>query len=203
MTNKRQIFFIHGAESFKDYRDYLKYLKTKSVSLDKWVNWRDEYLDKKLGSHFEIIRPRMPNPDNAQYLEWKINFERYIPLLKNNVILIGVSMGGIFLARYLSENKFPKKLAAIFLIAPPFSSALPGEPFAGGFKLKSDLSLIEKNCKNVNLFFSGDDEVVPPVHALKYATKLKKAKITVFESKNGHFRITEFPEIVKMIKEIK
>lgn len=61
MKRKRQIFFIHGGESFKDYDDYLNYLKTKNVSLDKYVNWRDQYLDKKLGASFEIIRPRFPN----------------------------------------------------------------------------------------------------------------------------------------------
>ena len=203
MKNKRQIFIVHGAESFKDYGDYLNYLKTRNISLDKWVNWRDEYLDKKLGSSFEIIRPRMPNPDNAYYAEWKINFERYIPLLRNGVILIGISMGGIFLARYLSENKFPKKLSAVFLVAAPYSNTLPGEYFGGGFKLKPDLSLIEKNCKNTTLLFSQDDNVVPLIHATKYAKKLPKAKIMIFESKNGHFRIPEFPEIVKLIKEVK
>ena len=71
---------------------------------------------------------------------------------------------------------------------------------AGGFKLKSDLSLIEKNCKNVTLLFSQDDNVVPVAHATKYAHKLPKAKIMIFKSKNGHFRIPEFPEIVKLIK---
>lgn len=203
MKSKKQIFFIHGAESFKDYQDYLKYLKTKKISLDKWVNWRDEYLDKKLGSRFEIIRPRFPNPDNAYYLEWKITFERYIPLLKSGLILIGVSMGAVFLAKYLSEHKFPKKLDAVFLVAPPFSNKLPGEYYNGGFNLKSDLSLIEKNCKNVILLFSQDDEVVPIVHATKYAKKLPKAKIMIFPSKNGHFRIPEFPEIIKLIKKVK
>ena len=203
MKSKRQIFFIHGADSFKTYNDYLNHLKTKNVSLDKWINWRDQYLDKKLGSSFEIIRPRFPNSDNAYYVEWKITFERYIPLLKSGVILIGVSMGGVFLAKYLSEHKFTKKLGGVFLIAPPFSNKLPGEYYGGGFNLKSDLSLVEKNCKNTTLLFSQDDECVPVIHATKYAKKLPKARIMIFLSKNGHFRVPEFPEIVKLIKEVK
>jgi hypothetical protein len=201
MKKKIQIFFVHGAESFKTYNDYLKYLKNREVSLNGWINWRDKYLDKKIGRDFEIIRPRFPNPDNAKYSEWKINFERYIPLLRSGVILVGVSMGGVFLAKYLSEHKFPKKLSAVFLIAPPYSNILPGEYYGGGFNLKSDLSLIFKNCKNVNLLFSEDDEVVPVIHATKYFEKLPKAKIIIFKNKNGHFKISEFPEIVKMIKE--
>jgi len=203
MKSKKQIFFIHGAESFSNHSDYLNYLKTRKVSLGKYINWRDEYLDKKLGSSFEIIRPRFPNRDNAQYAEWKLNFERYIPLLRSGVILIGSSLGAVFLAKYLSEHKFPKKLSALFLIAPPFSNKLPGDYYDSGFNLKPDLSLIENNCKNTTLLFSQDDKVVPLIHATKYAKKLPKAKIMIFKSKNGHFRISEFPEIIKLIKEVK
>lgn len=71
----------------------------------------------------------------------------------------------------------------------------------GGFKLKSNLSLIEKNCKDVTLMFSADDEVVPISHAEKYRKKLKNSRIIIYKSKNGHFKISKFPEIVKMIKE--
>jgi predicted alpha/beta hydrolase family esterase len=71
---------------------------------------------------------------------------------------------------------------------------------AGGFKLKADLSLLEKNSKNLYLLFSKDDDIVPVDHAKKYEKKLKKAKIIVYKSKNGHFKVSEFPEIIKMIK---
>ncbi len=142
----------------------------------------------------------MPLQDNAKYDEWKIYFERYFPQLKNNIILIGSSLGGIFLAKYLSENKFPKKILSTYLICPPYNNTLPKEDLVGGFKLKSDLSLLENNSKNLYLMFSKDDEVVPISHAKKFKKKLKNAKIIIYESKNGHFKISEFPEIVKMIK---
>ena len=48
--------------------------------------------------------------------------------------------------------------------------------------------------------FSKDDDVVSVSHAEKYRKKLKNANIEIFKSKNGHFKISEFPEIVKMIK---
>lgn len=191
---------IHGGMTFKSKRDYLRYLKTRSISIDKKVRWSDYYLDKNLGSNFEIIRPRMPLQENAKYSEWKIFFERYIPFLRNNVILIGSSLGGIFLAKYLSENKFPKKILSTYLICPPFDNTVDGEDLVGGFKLKSDLSMIEKNSKNTYLLFSKDDDVVPVSHAEKYRRKLKNSKIIIYKSKNGHFKISEFPEIVKMIK---
>ncbi len=157
-------------------------------------------MKKGLGTNFKIIKPRMPLQDNAKYEEWKILFERHFPQLRNNIILIGNSLGGIFLAKYLSENKFPKKILSTYLICPPYDNTLPEEELSGGFKLKSDLSLIEKNSKNLYLMFSKDDNVVPVSHAEKFREKLKSANIIIYESKNGHFTISEFPEIVKMIK---
>lgn len=192
---------IHGGTTFKTKKDYLSYLKNRKVSVEKKVNWAGEYLDQQLGKQFEIIRPRMPLQDNAKYEEWKIHFERYIPHLNNGVILIGGSLGGIFLAKYLSEHKFPKRILSIYLVCPPFDNTVAGEELAGGFKLKANLALINKNCKNLRLFFSKDDEVVPVSHAEKYRRKLKNADITIYKSKNGHFNTPEFPEIVKMIKE--
>ena len=87
-----------------------------------------------------------------------------------------------------------------YLVCPPFDNTIPEEDLVGGFKLKSDLSLLEKNSKNLHLLFSKNDDVVPVSHTEKYRKKLKNANIKIFESKNGHFNISEFPEIVKMIK---
>lgn len=103
---------------------------------------------------FEVIAPRMPLKNNAKYRDWKILLGRYLPLLKNNFILIGSSLGGIFLAKYLSEHKLPKKALSAYLVCPPFDNTLPGEDLVGGFTLKTDLSLIEGNCKNLYLLSS-------------------------------------------------
>jgi predicted alpha/beta hydrolase family esterase len=176
---KTQVLVIHGGMTFKNEKDYLHYLKTRKVSTEKKVRWTGNYLEKNLGKKFEIIAPRMPLQDDARYRDWKICFERYIPLFKNRFILIGSSLGGIFLAKYLSENKLPKKALSAYLVCPPFDDTVPEEDLVGGFKLKADLSLIEKNCKNLYLLFSKDDDVVPVSHAEKYRKKLKNANIVI------------------------
>jgi len=198
--NKIQIFIIHGGMTFKSRQDYLRFLKTREISIEEKVRWTDDFLKKNLGRNFKIIRPRMPQSDNAKYEEWKIHFERFFPQLRNKLILIGSSLGGIFLAKYLSENKFPKKILSTYLICPPYDNSLPGEDLVGGFKLKSNLSLLEKNTKNLYLLFSEDDDVVPVSRAEKFRKKLKRARILIYKNKNGHFKIPKFPEIVKMIK---
>jgi predicted alpha/beta hydrolase family esterase len=197
---KTQLFLIHGGMTFKTQEDYINYLKTRKIRIDRKIRWWEDYLRESLEDSCNVIIPRMPLEDNAKYEDWKIYFERFFASLKENIILIGVSLGGHFLAKYLSENKFPKKILSVYLIAPSFDDNLPNEALTEDFALSQDLSLIEQNCKNINLLFSKDDDCVPVSHAEKFREKLPNANIVIYESKNGHFQISEFPEIVKMIK---
>ena len=199
MQNKKpQILFIHGGMTFKNKQDYVNYLKNKEVSLENKKYWIQDVADKM--KNVQVINPRMPNQDDAKYSDWKIYFERFIPELNDGVILMGSSLGGIFLAKYLSENRFPKKIRATYLICPPFDNTLPEEDLVGGFKLNSDLSLLEKNTEKLYLMFSRNDDVVPVSHADKYMKKLKHAELIIYEDKNGHFKISEFPEIMNLVK---
>ena len=143
----------------------------------------------------------MPLKDNAKYDEWKIHFERLLELLDKKIILIGESLWWIFLSKYLSENKLNKKIISIYMICPPFDNSLKWEDLVWGFELQNNLDLIMENCKNITLFFSKDDDIVPVDHAYKYKKKLPNANFVIYDSKNGHFNIEEFPEIVEMIKE--
>lgn len=197
---KPQLFYIHGGMTFVSDDDYRNFLATRPISIGKKVRWSDQYLDDQLGESCQIIRPRMPLQDNATYRDWKIHFERHFDQLTDNLILVGMSLGGIFLAQYLAEETFPKKIMAVYLVCPPFDDTVTGEDLANGFLLSEDLSKIQQNCSNLTLFFSEDDDVVPLSHAKKYEDTLPGAKIIIFPSKNGHFQVPKFPEIVKLIK---
>jgi predicted alpha/beta hydrolase family esterase len=198
MKNK-QILMIHGGMTFKNEKDYLFYLNNKEVSTVSAPYWEAD-LEKKLGSKFEVIRPRMPLADNAKYRDWKILFEKYVPLLRKDYILIGSSLGGIFLAKYLSENKMPRKALSVYIVCAPYDGDLPTEDLVGGFKLKNDLSVLEENCKNLYVMFSDDDDVVPVSHAEKYGKKLEKAKILIYKDRMGHFTAPKFQEIINLIR---
>lgn len=197
---KIQVLFIHGGMTFRSEREYLQYLKTRPITLEERKRWSGASLTKNLGPRFEIIRPSMPEKDRSRYLDWKIHFERYIPFLRNGCILVGSSLGGVFLAKYLSEHRFPKKIRGVYLVAPPLDDSLKGERLAGGFKLTKSFSLLEKQTPVLTLFFSKDDDVVPVSHAKKYRAKLRRAKVIVYKSKKGHFKVSSFPELARTIK---
>ncbi|HMP85041.1 MAG TPA: alpha/beta hydrolase [Candidatus Paceibacterota bacterium] len=197
---KTNILLIHGGMTFKNRKDYLKYLKERSIDLKGYKSWTDEYLAEKLGRNYQIIKPRMPLKDNSRYEDWKIHFERYLPLLGKKFVLIGNSLGGIFLAKYLSENKLKTKPLGTFLVCPPFDDTIPTEDLVNGFKLKSNISMLENNTEKLYLMFSENDDCAPVSHAEKYRSKLPNSKIIIYKNKNGHFKIAKFPEIVRLIK---
>jgi hypothetical protein len=211
---KKQVVVIHGGNIFKTYRAYLTYLKSYKLDFKKLKTggWK-ENLKNGLGKNFEVILLKMPNPLNARYKEWKIMFEKLRPFLKSNLILVGHSLGGIFLVKYLSENRFPRKILATLLVAPPFG-AVRGKfsdvnvkdgrgagYYLADFIFSKDLSKFQKQGGEIRFYFSKNDPIVPFAEAVKYKKVLLKAKLVVFKNKK-HFNQTKFPELIKDIKKL-
>jgi hypothetical protein len=198
---KKQILLIHGGDVFDSYEEYLEFLKGYRLDIDKIKdgNWKDN-LQKSLGSDFEVIYPQMPGKYNAKYAEWKIWLEKYVAFLRDDVILIGGSLGGIFLAKYLSENKFPLKINSVFLLGAPLDDEKGGK--LNDFKISGSLDNFNSQAEKIFLFNSRDDEVVPFAEQDKYSKALPKAEKVVFEDR-GHFTQAEIPELVEKIKSLK
>lgn len=200
-NTKKQIVVIHGGDTFDTYEEYLDYLNNYEFNPDglKRRGWKDT-LEEKLGKGFEVFLPNMPNAINAKYNEWKIMFEKLFPFIEDNIILIGHSLGGIFLAKYLSENSFPKKILATYLIAAPYDDK-DSEDSLGDFVLPATLEKFEKQGGRIFIYHSEDDSVVPFVDFEKYKKALPKAKAISFKDRD-HFGQTEFPELIENIQRL-
>lgn len=197
----QQIVFIHGGNTFETHEEYIAYLKAKEVNLDylRQKRWKDAVI-AELGPDFDVIQLVMPNRSNAQYEEWKLWFEKYIPLLDDNLILIGTSLGGIFLAKYLSENDFPKNIEGLFLVAAPYGGT-SAEGSLASFSFDHPVNNLEHKAKRIFLYHSRDDQVVPFSDLAKYKSDLPSADTREFEDR-GHFIQDTFPEILEDIKSI-
>ena len=198
---KKQIVVIHGGETFETHKEYLAFLNEYVLDFDRTQQtfWKDTFAEK-LGNDYEVIFPRMPNALNAKYFEWKIWFEKYLPHLRNGVVLVGHSLGGIFLAKYLSENTFPKKILGTFLIAAPHDAE--GAPYSlADFVLPDSLALMEKQGGEIYLFQSKDDPVVQYENVLKYQKDIPTATLVILEDRQ-HFTQTELLELIQKIHEL-
>lgn len=203
MREKKQVLFIHGADSCSNYEDFLTSLRTRPIDSYQEPSKRWKHtLAEQLGSDFEVIMPQMPNSENAKYLEWKIWFERYFEFLGGEVVLIGHSQGGYFLAKYLTENTVPFTLAALYLVAAPIApDDFSGED-GGDFNFDpTGLNHLEEQARQVIIVHSEDDEIVPFAHALRYKKALPKAVFMSFPDR-GHFLQPEFPELISHIQSL-
>ena len=200
MKKQSTIVYIHGGMTFSTERKYVQYLRRRPVSLTKKEKWSGAYLEVRIGKRFHLLRLRMPLVDNAKYRDWALHFERYLPHLGNDAILIGESLGGIFLAKYLSEHRLRAPARAIYLVCPPFDNTLPREELVGGFVLPKNLTLLQRNTRILRFLFSRKDDVVPVTQARKYAKKLPHADIRILPHIKGHFDVAQLPELVKLIR---
>lgn len=196
---RQQVIIIGGGNTFKNYREFLVYLKKMPLTIKKSGKKWKENLENDLGKNFETIRLRMPNTDNAKYREWKIIFEKANSFFSNDLILVGHSLGGMFLAKYLSENKFPRKIKALFLVAAPFHGRKGDD--LNQFKLSNKIKNLSQKAEKIILYHSRDDNLVPLSDFKEYKKALPEAKSVVFDKK-GHFQQSHFTELTREIKKI-
>ncbi|HRH55689.1 MAG TPA: alpha/beta hydrolase [Candidatus Paceibacterota bacterium] len=197
---KQQVFAIHGGNAFDTYEEYIADLKQQEVTIERTrsLDWKGN-LQKVLGDSFEVILPRMPNSQNARYAEWKIWFEKFVPQFEEDVIFIGHSLGGIFLAKYLSEEKYPKRIKATLLVAAPYN-APDDHPYVD-FNILTDLTGLQEQGGKIILYQSEDDQLVPFSNFERYRRELPGVTTRVFTDRQ-HFNASEFPEIVSDIQNL-
>jgi predicted alpha/beta hydrolase family esterase len=203
---KQQVLYIHGGESFEKHEDFLQRLQMA----DLWHMSGKDYLagSKKwtttlaedLGAGYEVIMPPMPNKQNAKYQEWKIWFERHFEHLHDGVILIGCSLGAMFLTKYFIENKAPFVVKMLVIMACPIQTGDFTDTSCGDFLSDvADLPKLSKKAAHTFILHSKDDFVVPYEHALHYKAALPEAELITFEDKN-HFLVSELPELLDILK---
>lgn len=201
---KKQVVVIHGGDAFATYEEYIDFLKNFDIEYDPQKESKKSWkrnLSEDLGDDYEIISPRMPNSYNAKYIEWKIWFEKYIPYIRDGVVFVGHSLGGIFLAKYLSEEDYPKVIRGTLLVAAPYDTDENGDRPIVEFNLPHSLEKFEKQGGSLFLYHSEDDSIVSYTELDKYRKQLPSAIVQTFTNRN-HFFDEHFPELVADVKKL-
>lgn len=194
----KQICIIHGGDTYESKEDFLSHLQsleldyTRLLYRPRWNNWLGENLPD-----FEVLLPSMPNSSSAEYSEWSLYFSKIIPFLRDDAVLIGHSLGAIFLAKYLQEHANRLHFKKVVLVAPPFDDE-SSESLAS-FRLPKDMTKLASVSDEWILFHSKDDVVVPYGETNKYLEILPNAQAIFFEDR-GHINTPTFPELLAEIK---
>ncbi len=198
----KQLVMIHWWMCHPDNDIFCKALETRDYDPFEEKKRRKNWLKDELKLEYQTIKPDMPNKDMASYKARKIWFEKIFPYLNDeDLVLIGHSLGGMFLIKYLWENSFPKKIKQLYLISSVLdeSDMSEEEKYAGDFAYSPEIiSNLASKAEQIFIYHSTDDDIVPYSHAKKIAAYLPTAKLVTFTDR-GHFSQPEFPELLENI----
>lgn len=115
----------------------------------------------------------MPDPENPRYVKWKMALQETLPVGGNKVAIIGHSLGGSVMLKYLSEGLCQMPVAGLFLIAAPFWGKRGWA--IEEFEFKKDFVSKLPGMDHVFVYHSRKDGWVPFSHGEAYSKKLPGA----------------------------
>jgi uncharacterized protein len=141
-------------------------------------------LKLQLGSDYEVLAPDMPDPDHPGYQAWRGQIKQELDKLDADVLLIGHSFGGSVLLKYLAEGTYQRPIAGLFLVAVPYWGKRDWEL---EYRLPDDFASHLPPIRQLFLYHSRDDEVVPFSHLWCYQEQLPQATVRVLDGKDHSF----------------
>ena len=154
-------------------------------------------LQNSVGSGYQIQYPIVSQPNEPTYARWKTLLEREFRKIKTDIILIGHSLGGSMLLKYLSEEKTTVPIAGLFLVAIPQWSQDGWN--AKEFALKPDFAQRLPAIGSIHFFHCMNDPIVPFQHLNFYQKFLNEAVFHALEC-GDHAFAQGLPELTKAIQ---
>lgn len=163
---------------------------------ENWFPWLKSELEQK---GYEVTVPAFPNPDKPLLQPWLEEFEKYKDKINEDTILIGHSLGGMFLLRILERLNQPIKAA---IIVSGSAGVKPIKFYEGDYNFSNgfdfDWDKIKLNAKNFIVFHSDNDPYISLGNGELIAEKL--GVDLAFISNAGHFNkdagYTKFEELL-------
>ena len=186
--NKRAIF-IHGWEGYPE---------------EGWRPWLKKELEKR---GFEVINPAMPDTIKPLEDKWVSHLAKIIGVPGRQTYLVGHSLGGITILRYLEALKEAQKIGGAILVA-SFGGDLEYEGYKGELKSFFQTSVnwekVKKHCSKFVAIHSTDDPWVSSKNLKLFEEKLGAKTIMMDKMKHfsGDDGIAKLPIVLKELLEI-
>lgn len=183
---KKHVIFIHSAGN---------------QGPDQGSSGLAAYLLEALGEEHHLLFPNMPVPEIPEYAIWKAKLDEVLAALKGEVILIGHSLGGSVLIKYLSEEACDLSIAGLFMIAAPFWSKDDWDWQSTEYTLQENFVSNLPDIPKMYFYHSFNDYIVPLTHLGHYMEKLPGAAIRVLKG-DEHFFTNGLPELADDIRSL-
>lgn len=141
-------------------------------------------LQSALGTGYTVHCPSMPDEENSPYDLWRSEIERNLAALPGAVALVGHSVGGSVVLKFLAEAIPTPRVAGLFALAAPFWGTPEGWQW-DEVELPRDAAVRLEGSWPLVLYHSRDDEAVPFSHVWLYAARLPRARVRAL-SHGGH-----------------
>ena len=145
-----------------------------------------ESLKQALGHEYDVHFPRMPSEAKPTLQSWKRKIAAELSRSHGKAVLVGHSVGGSFLLKYLSEEEVEKPIAGLFLLAAP--SWDEDQWNIDDLKLPSDIAEKLSPIPRIFFYHSRDDDVVPFAHLALHGARLPRATIRAVDGQGHQFR---------------
>jgi hypothetical protein len=154
-------------------------------------------LARALGDEYAVHFPRMADEADPNVASWKRNISAELSQLRGKIVLVGHSIGGSILLKYLSREEVRKPIAGLFLLAAP--SWDEGQWNFDDLKLPDNIAEKLAFIPRIFLYHSRDDAVVPFAHLALHGARLPQATVRAVDGR-GHQFGNDLTDVAKDIR---
>lgn len=171
---------------------------TRGRTDGNWFPWLKDELEKQ---GYVVAIPQFPTPEGQSLKSWLALLENYKDFIRKDSVLIGHSLGGLFLLRVLERLDQPVR-AAFFIAAPvgvrPILYYDTDLAFSG---FDFNWKLIRTKAKHFEVFHSNNDPYISLPNGEKLAEKLG-VELRLIKNAghiNAESGYTDFPPLLEKI----
>lgn len=154
------------------------------------------YLRTKLKADYRVLFPMIEKPTAPTYSKFKALFRSAFDALEEPIVLMGHSLGGSLLLKYLSEEKPRIPVLGLFLVSTPhWKSTMPE------FQLEPHFEKALKGISKIFLYHSKNDDVVPISNLAFYEKAFPHAVVRTLKGKEHTFE-RGLPSLISDIRSL-
>jgi predicted alpha/beta hydrolase family esterase len=156
-----------------------------------------QWLRRELGDGWEVRFPIVEEPDAPAYPRWEKLLKKEFARCPDGVFLVGHSIGGSMLLKYLSEHRVAARISALVSVCAPWWG--PEGWDVEDFVLAPDFSTRLPDIPEIHFFHAERDPVVSSSHLAQYEKRVPGLKAHSLPRKDHAFA-GGLPEVAALLR---